>query len=180
MTRRPLAAVIGGAHAPPEILEAAERLGELLVDARFRVLTGGLGGVMEATSRGARASKAWVDGDVIGVLPGLVSASANPFVDVAIVTGMNHARNVVVVASADVVVAVGGGAGTLSELALAWQHRKPIIGLAIGEGWSARLAGEVLDDRHAEPIHRAQDPEEAVRLARALVMGEKRAPHYGF
>ena len=73
---------------------------------------------------------------MIGVLPGLIAADANPFVDVVVPTGMNYARNTILVAMADVVVAVGGGSGTLSEIALAWQHGKPIVTLDLGEGWS--------------------------------------------
>jgi uncharacterized protein (TIGR00725 family) len=105
---------------------------------------------------------------VIGILPGLVAAEANPFVDVVVPTGMNYARNTILVAMADVVVAVGGGSGTLSEIALAWQHGKPIVTVDLGEGWSSRLAGERLDHRRDDLLHRAESAEEAVRLAVAL------------
>ena len=103
------------------------------------------------------------------MLPGLVASEANAFVDVVVPTGMNYARNTILVAMADVVVAVGGGSGTLSEIALAWQHGKPIVTLDLGEGWSARLAGERLDHRRDDLLHRAVDAEEAVRLATLLV-----------
>ena len=106
---------------------------------------------------------------VVGVLPGLDAAAANEHVDVAIPTGLNHARNTVLVAMADVVVAVGGGAGTLSEIALAWRHGKPIVALDLGEGWSARLAGERLDGFRHDVVHRAGDASEAVQLAVELV-----------
>ena len=166
--RRRVAAVVGANTASEAILAAAEAVGAGLVDAGFRVATGGLGGVMTAASRGARRAAAWSDGTVIGVLPGLVAAEANPFVDIVVPTGMNYARNVIVVAMADVVIAVGGGAGTLSEIALAWQHGKPIVALDLGDGWSSRLAGEQLDPRRDDGIHRAQSPDDAVRLAVAL------------
>lgn len=166
--RRPVAAVIGANNASEAILLAAERIGAGLVGAGFRVATGGLGGVMTAASRGARSAPEWTDGTVIGVLPGLVASAANPFVDLVVPTGMNYARNTILVAMADVVVAVGGGSGTLSEIALAWQHDKPIVGLDLGEGWSARLAGERLDPRRDDAVHPARSPEEAVRLAVAL------------
>lgn len=166
---RHVAAVIG-ANSPSEALTAqAELLGRGLVDAGFRVATGGLGGVMTAASRGARASERWTEGTVVGVLPGLVAAEANPFVDIVVPTGMNYARNVVLVAMADVIVAVGGGSGTLSEIALAWQHGKPIIALDRGEGWSSRLAGERLDHRRDDLLHRATDAGAAVQLALELV-----------
>ncbi len=167
--RRHVAAVVGANSASEAILAAAEGIGAGLVDAGFRVATGGLGGVMTAASRGARQASGWTDGSVIGVLPGLVASEANPFVDVVVPTGMNYARNTILVAMADVVVAVGGGSGTLSEIALAWQHGKPIVTLDLGEGWSARLAGERLDHRRDDLLHRAVDAEEAVRLAVLLI-----------
>jgi uncharacterized protein (TIGR00725 family) len=163
--RRRVAAVVGANSASPLILGAAERIGAGLVDAGLRVATGGLGGVMTAASRGARHAAGWTEGSVVGVLPGLVAAEANPFVDLVVPTGLNYARNTILVAMADVVVAVGGGAGTLSELALAWQHGKPIVALDLGEGWSARLAGERLDHRRDDHLYRATSAEEAVRLA---------------
>lgn len=169
MNRRRVAAVVGGNTGSETILNAAEDIGRGLVDAGFRVATGGLGGVMTAASRGARKADNWTDGSVIGVLPGLVAAEANPFVDLVIPTGMNYARNIILVAMADVVIAVGGGSGTLSEIALAWQHGKPIVTVDLGEGWSARLAGERLDHRRDDLLHRAVTADEAVRLAVALV-----------
>jgi uncharacterized protein (TIGR00725 family) len=169
VNRRRVAAVVGANTASEAILIAAENIGRGLVEAGFRVATGGLGGVMTAASRGARHADGWSDGTVIGVLPGLVAAEANPFVDLVIPTGMNYARNTILVAMADVVIAVGGGSGTLSEIALAWQHGKPIVALDLGEGWSARLAGERLDHRRDDLLHRAASADEAVRLAVSLV-----------
>lgn len=163
-----IAAVVGANSASGAISEAAECVGRGLVDAGLRVATGGLGGVMEAASRGARSSSRWNDGAVIGVLPGLVAADANPFVDIVIPTGMNYGRNTILVAMADVVIAVGGGAGTLSEIALAWQHGKPIVALDLGEGWSGRLAGEALDRRRSDTVHRASTAREAIALAVSL------------
>lgn len=166
--RKPVAAVVGGNSASAALLEAAEVIGRGLVEAGMRVATGGLGGVMTAASRGAHNAASWCDGSVIGILPGLDAREANPFVDIVIPTGMNYARNTILVAMADVVVAVGGGSGTLSEVALAWQHGKPIVALDLGQGWSARMAGERLDERRADEVHRAGSAEEAVRLAAAL------------
>lgn len=174
MSRRPVVAVIGANSPTPALLELAEDIGRGLVDAGFRVATGGLGGVMTAASKGARSSEHWTEGTVIGVLPGLLASEANRYVDVAVPTGMNYARNVVLVAMADVVVAIGGGAGTLSELAMAWQHNKPIVCLDAGEGWSSRLAGEQLDGRREDRLHRAKTPGEVVSLTSALA-GTKEA-----
>lgn len=167
--RRHVAAVIGGNSASDLLLAASETIGRGVVDAGLRLVTGGLGGVMTAAARGARTARGWSDGMVIGVLPGLVATEANAFVDIVVPTGMNFARNIIVVAMADVVIAVGGGSGTLSEIALAWQHGKPIVALDLGEGWSARLAGERLDHRREDLLHRAATADEAVALAVSLV-----------
>lgn len=146
-SRVPIVAVVGDGTISEETgaWRLAEILGELLVDAGYRVLTGGLGGVMEAASRGAARSTAYTPGAVIGLLPGDDPAAANVHVDVSIATGMGHLRNALV-ARADALVAVGGGAGTLSEMALAWIERRLLVAYRV-EGWSGRLAGTRLDDR---------------------------------
>ena len=127
--RRRLIAVIGNGQAPEPVLALAEAVGRALVDAGFRVLSGGLGGVMEAASRGARSSAAYVDGDVVGIVPGSSSADANPHVDIVIVSGMGVGRNVLIAHSADGVVAVAGGRGHLERacprVAAGPPHRRP-------------------------------------------------------
>jgi len=165
--RKKIVAIVGGRRASEAVLEAAEGIGCALVDADYRVATGGMSGVMEAASKGARASTNWSDGMVLGVLPGLDPGDANPYVDIAIPSGLNIARNVVLVALADVVVAIAGGAGTLSEMALAWQHRKPGVALDLGEGWSAKLAGLVLDERGDQPIAACTSVAEVVAAVEA-------------
>jgi len=167
--RRPVVAVIGSAgQLPIPVEDSARELGRLIMDRGFRLVTGGLGGVMAAASRGAREAESWQEGRVVGVLPGYDRAAANPWCDVVIPTGSQLARNVVVVSMADVVIAVAGGSGTLSEMALAWQLGRPIVALESHGGWAAELAGRRLDDRHREPIARAGTPAQAVERARAL------------
>lgn len=169
MGRRPTIAVVGqGGELPPSVESTAEELGRRVVDAGWRLATGGLGGVMAAASRGARRSSAWREGDVIGLLPGYDFEDANPWVDVAIPTGLGMARNVVLVASADVVVALAGGAGTLSELAAAWQLGRPIVALR-GEGWAGALAGRAVDPRREDVVVPAEDPAEAIDRIRSLL-----------
>lgn len=167
--RRSTVSVVGGAVGAPELLEEAERIGRGLVDAGFRLATGGRGGVMEAASRGARSSAIWSDGSVVGVLPSLDPSEANPFVDIVVPTGLNHARNVVLVAMADVVVAIGGGCGTLSEIALACKHGKPVVALTLGDGWAARLAGQVLDDQRPSYIRGAGTAAGVVAAVREIL-----------
>ncbi|NOY27011.1 MAG: TIGR00725 family protein [Oligoflexia bacterium] len=168
-TRRPIAAVIGSQRAEPLAEAEAEALGQALVQAGFRIVTGGLGGIMRAASRGARSAASYRSGDIIGVLPGYDAAQANEFVDIPICTGLNHGRNLVVVATADVVLAVGGRSGTLSEIALAWAVGRPVIAVGTTAGWAGRLAGEQLDDRREDRIEGPLPPEDAALRARALL-----------
>jgi len=127
---------------------------------------------MEAASRGAHDANAYREGDVLGVLPGSEVAAANRWVDIAIPTNLGYARNTLVVGMADVVVAVGGGAGTLTEMAMAWQLDKPLIGLEV-DGWSKELAGRTIDGRSRPPVHAAADAEAAVEVA-ARILRERR------
>jgi uncharacterized protein (TIGR00725 family) len=177
--RRYAAAVIGDARCSEDDLRLAEALGRAVIDGGFRLVTGGLDGVMRAASRGARSAEGHRPGDVIGILPTYSADDANEFVEVAICTGMNHARNVVVVASADVVFAFGGKSGTLSEIALAWKLGKPIIAVGDAPGWAGRLAGAPVDDRRPDQVHGPLPPTEAVRLALEL-LASPRAGAKGF
>ena len=154
-TRR-YAAVIGPGRCPDETGRLCREVGRGLAEAGFTLVTGGMGGAMEAASQGAREA----GGMVIGVLPGTDRADANGFSDVTVVTGVGHARNLAVVASADVVVAIGGEWGTLSEIGLAGVLGRPVVVLA---GW--RLEHE---SRMPSGIRYAKDPEEAVALAASL------------
>lgn len=127
--------------------------------------------MMAAASRGAHESERYREGDVIGILPTYDVTTANADVDLVIPTGMGWARNLLVVATGDVVVAVGGGSGTLSEIAFAWQLQKPIIGMAVAPGWSAKLGDAVLDERPRPPIRAAHSAEQAIALAEQALAG---------
>jgi len=147
LKRRPMVAVVGDASTDPAGAKAvaARQVGALIIERRWRLVTGGMGGVMKEASAGARASVAWVDGDIIGIAPGSDPETANPFVDVVIATGMDHLRNSIV-AHSDAIIVIGGGAGTLSEIALAWIYRRLIVALPY-EGWGGKLAGMKIDQR---------------------------------
>jgi uncharacterized protein (TIGR00725 family) len=120
--------VVGAGEASAAELESAVTVGRGLAEAGAVVVCGGLGGVMEGACRGASEA----GGVTVGILPGSDRRAANRFVDVAIPTGLGEARNALVVRSADALVAIGGGYGTLSEIALALKARKPVVGLG---GW---------------------------------------------
>jgi uncharacterized protein (TIGR00725 family) len=166
---RKVVAVIGSREAPVELLAVAERVGRGVVDAGARIVTGGLTGIMEAASRGARSSAFWMEGSVVGVLPGSDAEAANGYVDIRIPTGMGHARNSIVVGMADVVIALGGGAGTLNEMAMAWDLGKPIIALADEGGWSERLSGVAIDSRRRDLVVGAEGSDGVLLALEALL-----------
>lgn len=117
---------------------------------------------MEAVCKGARESKLHHAGSTVGILPGSDKEAANAYVDIMIPTGLSHARNAVVAQTGDAVIAIGGGAGTLSELAFGWIHQKPVIACTQFGGWSEKLASERLDDRQIQPIFSAASVEEVM------------------
>ena len=127
MARRHVVAVIGSGQASPEMVSCAEAVGAGLVGMGVRLITGGREGVMAAASRGARNAPGWRDGDILAVVPGYQHAEANPWADVVLPTGLGHARNAVVVAAGDVVVLIGGEAGSLSEVGLARKIGRPVV-----------------------------------------------------
>src|SRR5436309_5272292 len=128
-------AVSGGGHADPGACRAAEEVGRELARRGAVVVTGGLGGAMEAACRGAKQA----GGTTIGILPGDDRAEANAWVDVAVPTGLGEGRNALVVRAADALVAVAGELGTLSEIALALRLGKLVVGL---DTWELVRAGE--------------------------------------
>ena len=125
----------------------AEEVGRLLAERGCTVVTGGLGEVMAAAARGAKAA----GGTTIGILPGEQREDANPWIDHAVVTGIGHARNLAVVASGDAVIAVGGSWGTLAEIGFASRLGRAVVILEPGLS--------------VESVPRASSPQEAVELA---------------
>lgn len=151
--RRPTLAVIGNAGKIPNAQkEAAFALGKHAVERGFRIVCGGMDGVMEAAAHGAHHAENYQEGDTVGVAMSYRAADLNPWVDIVIPTGMGFARNTIVVSSGDVVVAIGGGSGTLSEIALAWQIDRPILVYGKAEGWAKKMAGVRLDRRNEYAI----------------------------
>lgn len=148
-------AVAGTGDPSPETDLLAEEVGRLVARRGAILVCGGLGGVMEAASRGAASE----DGITIGILPGQDRRHANPHVRVALPTGMGEMRNTLIVRAADVVVAIGGGFGTLSEIAFALKSGTPVVGL---RSWDLGAAGA------AGAIHEVDSAEEAVEAALRL------------
>jgi hypothetical protein len=159
-TRYHMIAVCGAGVCDAATAAQAEEVGRRIAEAGAALVCGGLGGVMEAACRGARAA----GGLTIGILPGDDPAAANAAVQVAVASGMGQARNVIIVQTAAVVIAVGGAYGTLSEIALARKCGRPVVGL---QSW------ELGQDAQGAPhIMPAQTPAEAVALAlRVLQQG---------
>jgi uncharacterized protein (TIGR00725 family) len=157
-THKLVVGVMGPAACDPDTAAAARAVGQGIALRGAVLLCGGRGGVMEAAAEGARAA----GGLTIGVLPGDDAAETppNPFIDVALFTGLGEGRNWVNVCASDVVIALGGGFGTLSEIALALKARKPLVLLG---SWTVEIEGTV------PSIPRAKTPQDAVAMAFELL-----------
>jgi uncharacterized protein (TIGR00725 family) len=156
VTGRLYVSVSGSGDAPPDVIALAEEVGSRLAAANAIVVCGGLSGVMEAVCRGAKSS----GGTTVGILPGTERSDANPFVDVAIPTGLGESRNALVARAADALIAIGGEFGTLSEVGLALKIGTPVVGLGT---WELHRGGHPVD-----AIQAAVTPAEAVDLALRL------------
>lgn len=118
-------AVIGGSEPDEKSLKIAEEVGSLIAQKGAVLITGGMGGVMNAASRGAKSA----NGLVIGILPTDNKAHANPYIDIPIVTGMSEARNIIIARTCDCAVAINGKYGTLSEIAYCLMFNVPVVGI---------------------------------------------------
>ncbi len=147
MSRRKIVSVIGNKRIEEggTRYTLAYELGKALVDAGYRVQSGGLMGVMRAVMAGAKASKNYKEGDTIALVPSFDTEMANEFADIVIPTGLDVMRNAMV-ANAYAVVGIGGGAGTLSEYCFAWTFNRLVIAFENSGGWSEKIAGTRLDD----------------------------------
>jgi len=165
---RKIIAVIGDGKIEPNSskYKTAFETGKLLVDNGYRVQSGGLGGVMEAVFVGAKSSANYKDGDTIAILPSFDAAEANEYADIVIPTGLDVLRNAIV-ANASAVIAIGGGSGTLSEMAIAWSLYRLVIAYTCVEGWSHELADKKLDERERyanidDKVFGVENPQEMI------------------
>lgn len=163
MGRSTQIAVIGKGAPDPELVPLAEEVGRVIAERGAVLVCGGMGGVMEAASRGAREA----GGDVIGIVPTEDPAAANPHVTHAVATGIGHARNLAVVASADAVIAIGGEWGTLAEIGFARRLGRSVAAL---RSWSVSGPGDMEGGPGVESV---AEPREAVERALAAA-GERR------
>jgi len=143
--------VIGASSCSAKLAQTAYNVGRLIAENNAILVCGGMGGVMEAACRGAVES----GGMTVGILPGSSDKEGNGYLSIPIVTGMGYARNFIVVQSAQVLIAIGGKYGTLSELAYAAGFGIPVVGLST---WKIRA-----------PIKHVRTPEEAVRMALKII-----------
>jgi uncharacterized protein (TIGR00725 family) len=156
MKRRPVVAVIGAGDAPAAVCKLAFEVGREIARRDAVLINGGLGGVMESAAAGARKE----GGHTIGIIPGYDRSAANQHIEFAIATGIGEARNAVIVASADAVIAMRGEGGTLAEIGFALKLRKPIVAL---DSWP-EIAG----------LNRADNAADAVALALRLAASKSR------
>ncbi len=156
MKRRPVVAVIGAGDAPPAVRKLAFEVGREIARRGAVLINGGLAGVMESAAAGARKE----GGHTIGVIPGYERSAANRHIEFAIATGIGEARNAVIVASADAVIAMRGEGGTLAEIGFALKFGKPVVAL---DSWP-EIAG----------LNRADTAADAVALALRLAASKSR------
>lgn len=117
--------IIGGNFPDKTSVDHAFRMGELIADNGYILVNGGMKGVMEASARGAKSR----GGLVIGILPGNTKDDCNSYIDIAIPTGMGYMRNAIVILNADILVAIDGSYGTLSEIAYTQIYNRKVFGL---------------------------------------------------
>ena len=158
-------AVIGNAddsHVSKKVERIAYEIGEQIAKSGSVLICGGMGGVMKAACKGALSK----NGVTIGVLPFLNKKIANKFVKIVLCSGMAIGmRDSIIIHSADATIALGGGSGTMGEIALAYMYKKPLIAVTGTGGWANKLEGRYIDERKKMKVMYAKTAKEAVMLA---------------
>lgn len=149
MSSKPIIAVIGASSPNKSQEKLAYEVGRLIAKEGWTLLNGGLTGVMEASAKGASET----GGVVVGILPGPTTQEANPYVTIPIATNMGHARNVIIAHTADCLIAIGKGEGTLSEIAIGLKLGKRVVGL---ETWEV------------EGVLKTSSPDEAIAFLKQI------------
>jgi len=144
-----------------KIYELAYETGQLIAQENAVLICGGKGGIMEEACRGAKEK----GGITAGIISGNIRNQTNKYVDVEVVSGAtNCGEESIIISMCDAVIAIGGGSGTLQEIATAYRNRKPIVVLKGSGGWSNKVAGKYLDERELVKIELADSPKEALEL----------------
>jgi uncharacterized protein (TIGR00725 family) len=176
MARKPNISVLGSYHATDDEINLSYELGKALANHDLNVISGGQKGVMLSLCKGIYENRDKNQGSyctIIGILPSKDFSEGNEFLDVAIPTGAGTLQNSLVPLAADIVVAIGGSAGTLAELSFAWQYKKP-IGLLGATGWAKKLANQKLDERRDDYMaYFYSVPELCVWIQSTLVLNSK-------
>lgn len=149
-----------------ELYDFGIKLGRAIASPDRIIICGGRAGFMEAVCKGVKQSPYTFPSQTIGILPEDTPESANPYVDIAIPTGIGLARNLIIINSADIIITAGGGAGTLSEIAFAWQRNKKVLCITSFGGWAAELAGKKLDERANDLLIPVTTIEEIISIIR--------------
>ena len=175
MTRKLQIGVIGSAGseeypkngAPsPKVFEVAYQLGKLIAQNDAVLITGGKGGIMESASKGAKES----GGTTVGVVQGNQRFTSNNFTDIEVISGMTATgEETILILMCDGLIGIGGGAGTLQELSIAYRNQKPVVLISSQSGWSKSLAGKYLDSRKRIKFKSANSPEKAVKILFKLI-----------
>ncbi|UCE25744.1 MAG: TIGR00725 family protein [Candidatus Zixiibacteriota bacterium] len=151
--RKPVIAVVGANKCSKKLRDMAAEVGQYVAENGGVIVCGGLGGIMEGAARGAKQA----NGVTIGILPGDNADDANEFIDFVIPSGFGEARNILIIRTADAVVAFPGKYGTLSEMAFALQAGKPLVSV---NAWNL-----------GDDVAQAETPQEAARIAMEMAGG---------
>src|SRR4030042_3053980 len=158
----------GALGASKSMMDDAEEIGYLLAKNGAMIVTGGKSGIMEAGARGAKKA----GGYTVGVVKGSRRFTSNKYTDIEVISGMeaDGFDEFLLVNMCDALIVIGGGAGTLEEIAIAYRNKKPIVALTPHHGWAKELAGKYLDDRNTVEIKTAKSAKEAVEKIFKLTM----------
>lgn len=164
-----------GKAPDPNTYALAEEVGRSLAKKNCIVVTGGKSGVMESAARGAKRA----GGMTVGVVKGKIRGTSNPYIDVEVLSGMSADGfdEFLVVTMCDGLILLGGGAGTLEEITIAYRNKKPVVAIKGTGGWADKLAGTALDERSLSPIISAQTPRDAVEKLLRAIRAKNRVHH---
>jgi len=154
--------VCGASKISQEVYEKVLKLGKAIAEEGYAIACGGLYGTMEAICKGAKSASN--GGFTIGIIPTKNKEIANDYVDLVIPTGIGEARNIILVSTAEKIVTISGGSGTLSEIAFAWRQNKPICAFKATGGWSKKLAGKRIDNTRKDKVHSATSIPEIIEF----------------